>query len=77
MSVAGGLLGGIGISPDMVKLSRAGIQNRRGKERARKAEAIRDDWDSGSYYALHWDGKQMAGRRHVDSAVELMCIVLI
>ena len=50
-------------------------QARRGKERTKKADKIKSTFNN-SYFALHWDGKKMAGHRHVDNAKELLSIVV-
>lgn len=76
VSVVGGIFGGIGIKPDMVNLSRSGFQTRRGKERSKKAGLIKSSFNVDSWFALHWDGKKMGGHRHVDSATELLSIVV-
>ena len=60
--------------------SRSTLERRRRKVRSAIAvgvkESLKNELSAGHKYILHWVGKMMKGRRHVDSSSEYIAVVL-
>ena len=76
ISLVGGVLSGIGITEDDVTLSSRNFHRQRERRRLNLADSVKQSLDRTAWYALHWDGKKMNGKRNVDKSKDYVAVVL-